>query len=151
MGHNIDKYKFNYTDIFSYLQAFLVIMAFFYVDEYFLILFDAVFSQILRRMSSGWLFLTLLAKVLTFVSITEESFFSFSNQLKSIKPMDGCDKEDDQEHLVMNCDVVKLNNFEVLTNTEVKYEDVFSENVDKIKKAVGIVEKSIRTRESLLN
>ena len=63
----------------------------------------------------------------------------------------GCDKEDDQEHLVMNCDVVKLNNFEVLTNTEVKYEDVFSENVDKIKKAVGIVEKSIRTRESLLN
>ena len=53
MGHNIDKYKFNYTDIFSYLQAFLVIMAFFYVDEYFLILFDAVFSQILRRMSSG--------------------------------------------------------------------------------------------------
>ena len=63
----------------------------------------------------------------------------------------GCDKVDDQEHLVMNCDIVKLNNFEVLTNTEVKYEDVFGEDVDKIKKAVVIVEKSVRTREILLN
>ena len=61
----------------------------------------------------------------------------------------GCDSLDNQEHLVA-CDVVKMNNYDVMTDTEYYYEDLFGDNVDKIKRAVDLLDKAVRTREILL-
>ena len=61
----------------------------------------------------------------------------------------GCDSLDNQEHLV-TCDVVKMNSYEVMTDREYNYEDLFGDNVDKIKRAVDLLDKAVRTREILL-
>ena len=43
-----------------------------------------------------------------------------------------------------------MNNYDVMTDTELNYEDLFGDNVDKIKKVVSLLDKAIRTREILL-
>ena len=60
----------------------------------------------------------------------------------------GCDSLDNQEHLVA-CDVVKMNNYDVMSDTECHYEDLFGDNVDKIKRVVNLLDKAMRTREIL--
>ena len=37
-----------------------------------------------------------------------------------------------------------------MTDTEYNYEDLFGDNVDKIKRAVDLLDKAVRTREILL-
>ena len=61
----------------------------------------------------------------------------------------GCDSPDNQEHLVA-CDVVKMNNYDVMSDTECHYEDLFGDNVEKIKRVVNLLDKAMRTREILL-
>ena len=56
----------------------------------------------------------------------------------------GCDYIDTQESL-LTCDIIKMNNFDVLTS-DIKYDDVFG----KIGKAVSLLDKALRTRETLL-
>ena len=60
----------------------------------------------------------------------------------------GCDSLDNQEHLVA-CDVVKMNNYDVMSDTECHYEDLFGDNVEKIKRVVNLLDKAMRTREIL--
>ena len=60
----------------------------------------------------------------------------------------GCDHIDNQESL-LTCDIIKMNNFDVLTS-DIKYDDVFGKNIEKIGKAVSLLDKALRTRETLL-
>ena len=60
----------------------------------------------------------------------------------------GCDHIDNQESL-LTCDIIKMNNFEVMTS-DIKYDDVFGENSEKIGNAVSLLDKALRTRETLL-
>ena len=50
----------------------------------------------------------------------------------------------------MACDVIKMNNYDVMTDTEFNYEDLFGDDVDKIQGVVSLLDKAIRTREMLL-
>ena len=63
-------------------------------------------------------------------------------------PLCKSDNLDTQEHL-FNCVVIKLLSPELFNNIDIKYEDIFSINLQKLIKAVEICESVARKRAEL--
>lgn len=51
--------------------------------------------------------------------------------------------EDNQKHALLNCDGIKKLVPDIASNTQCNYMDIFSDNVDDIKKTVELCDKSI--------
>ena len=58
-------------------------------------------------------------------------------------------KEDDQTHL-LDCLIIKINCPEILNNMNSKYEDIFSDNVDKQSEICRLVDIAIKKRNELM-
>ena len=63
-------------------------------------------------------------------------------------PLCKSDNLDTQEHL-FNCVVIKLSSPELFNNIDIKYEDIFSLNLQKLIKAAEICESVARKRAEL--
>ena len=59
-------------------------------------------------------------------------------------------EEDDQEHL-LNCIIIKLASPEILNNIDIKYTDVFSDNLDKLNEVSKLLEVALRRRTEILS
>ena len=57
---------------------------------------------------------------------------------------------DNQQHL-LSCVRIKVSVPEIFKNTQSKYEDIFSNNIKKMKKVIQLLELAIRKREELKN
>ena len=59
------------------------------------------------------------------------------------------EKLENQEHLLL-CQRLKSEVSELRANTTVTYQDIFSENVEKMNEAVKLFEVAIKTRDKLI-
>ena len=59
-------------------------------------------------------------------------------------------EEDSQKHL-LECVLIKLNSPDILHNTDSKYEDIFSNDIEKQDQISKLIETAIRKRRILLN
>ena len=73
---------------------------------------------------------------------------NFKNGNDDISCVLGCPHDDSQENL-LKCEVVKSSLTEVQT-TKVKYLDIFSRNILKIKSSSLLLDKAFKVRESIL-
>ena len=61
----------------------------------------------------------------------------------------GCGQLDTQENL-LQCLSIKMSSFDVMTNKDCQYSDIFTNDPEKMKAATLLFDKAIRTREMLL-
>ena len=60
------------------------------------------------------------------------------------------DSEDNQKHALLNCDGIKRLVPDIAKNTQCSYMNIFSDDVNDIKKTVELCDKSIRKRQQIL-
>ena len=61
-----------------------------------------------------------------------------------------CHGEDESQEHLLDCNVLILNCLELYNDSDVQYEDIFSENVAKMLSAVRLFSKVLKTRDTLL-
>ena len=57
---------------------------------------------------------------------------------------------DNQEHL-LSCIIIKISCPEIMKNSNSKYSDIFSENIQKMDKVASLIEKALRKRDEIIN
>ena len=88
-------------------------------------------------------------KILLFKARTRMLNVAFNYGNKSKCPL--CKiGDDDQQHLI-DCIVIKLNSNEICNNMDIKYEDIYTGNVEKQNKIIQLLEIAIRKRDEILD
>ena len=62
-----------------------------------------------------------------------------------------CQKTDSQRHLIESCEKILDSSVDIRTNTEAKYEDIYSNDVNKLKQISLLYRKAIQARDVLLS
>ena len=61
-----------------------------------------------------------------------------------------CHQTDSQRHLIESCQQIIEANADIRNNIESRYEDIYSNDCDKLKKIAVLFQKALQTREVLM-
>ena len=89
-------------------------------------------------------------KILLFKLRTKMTKVGYNFGRKSQCPVCKIDTEPDEQSHLLNCLILKLEINDILSSDS-KYEDIFCNNIEKLKDIVFVLEKALRKREDLLD
>ena len=89
-------------------------------------------------------------KILLFKLRTKMTKVGYNFGRKTRCPVCKIDTEPDEQSHLLNCLVLKLEISDILSSDN-KYDDIFSNNIEKLNNVVLLFEKAIRKREELLD